>query len=76
MIKTEQKLQKIYLSYYNLLIVESLWRGHYQILSIIFNYLNLELNVNTNMMIRNVKPVELNISITAVFLNTHILKII
>ena len=76
MIKTELKLQKIYLSYYNLLIVESLWRGHYQILSIIFNYLNLELNVNTNMMIRNVKPVELNISITAVFLNTHILKII
>ena len=76
MIKTEQKLQKIYLSYYNLLIVESLWRGHYQILSIIFNYLNLELNVNTNMMIQNVKPVELNISITAVFLNTHILKII
>ena len=76
MIKTEQKLQKIYLSYYNLLIVESLWRGHYQILSIIFNYLNLELNVNTNMMTQNVKPVELNISIMAVFLNTHILKII
>ena len=76
MIKIEQKLQKIYLPYYNLLIAESLWRGDYQILSIIFNYLNLELNVNTNMMIRNVKPVELNISITAVFLNTHISKII
>ena len=32
----EKKLQKIYLTYYDLLIVQDLWQGHYQILSIIF----------------------------------------
>ena len=52
----EKKLQKyIYLSYYNLLIVQDLWQVHYQILSIIFLKRFIELNVNTNMMIKNVK---------------------
>ena len=55
----EKKLQKIYLTYYNLLIAQDLWQAHYQILSIIFLKEFIELNVNSNTM----KLVELNISI-------------
>ena len=62
----ERKLQKIYLTYYNLLIV----------LSIILLKKFLELNVNLDTMIKNVKYVELNISIATIFLNTQILEII
>ena len=76
LIKMEKKLQKIYRTYYNLLIVQDLWQAHYKILSIIFLKNFLELRVNTNMMIENVKPVQLNISIANVFLNTQILKMI
>ena len=36
LIKMEKKLQKIYIIYYSLLIVQDLWQGHYQILSLIF----------------------------------------
>ena len=63
MIKMEKKLQKTYCTYYNLLIAQGLWQAHYQILSIIFLKEFIELNVNTDMMIKNVKLVELNISI-------------
>ena len=76
LIKMEKKLQKIYRTYYNLLIVQDLWQAHYKILSIIFLKNFVELRVNTNMMIENVKPVQLNISIANVFLNTQILKMI
>ena len=38
-----EKLQKIYPSYYNLLIAQDLWQAHYQILSIILSF--IELNV-------------------------------
>ena len=69
----ERKLQKIYLTYHNLLIAQDFWQVHYQILSIIFLK---ELNVNSGMMIKNVKLVELNISIATVFLNKQILKMI
>ena len=31
--KMERKLQKIYLTYYNLLVVQTLWQALYQILS-------------------------------------------
>ena len=62
MIKMEKKLQKTYCTYYNLLIAQGLWQAHYQILSIIFLKEFIELNVNTDM-IKNVKLVELNISI-------------
>ena len=67
-----KKLQKIYLTYYNLLIAQDLWQAHYQILSIIFLKKFIELNVNAGIMVRNVKHVELNISIETVFLNTQI----
>ena len=32
----EEKLQKIYLIYYNLLIAQDLWQAYYKILSMIF----------------------------------------
>ena len=63
----EKKLQKIYLTYYNLLIVQDLWQAHYQILSTDFLKEFIELNVNTDIVIKNVKLVELNISIVTVF---------
>ena len=70
----ERKLQKIYLTYYNLLIVQDLWQAHYQIFSIIFLKEFIELNVKLDMMIKNVKHLELNTGIAAVFLNTKILR--
>ena len=33
LIKLEKKLQKIYLTYYSLLIEQDLWQAHYQILN-------------------------------------------
>ena len=66
----EKKLQKIYLTYYNLLIVQDLWQAHYQILSIIFLREFIETNVNTDIMIKNLRLLELNISIASVFFNT------
>ena len=63
----EKKLQKIYLTYYNLLIAQDLWQAYYQILPIIFLIKFTELNGNTNMMTKNVKLVELNITITTGF---------
>ena len=75
LMKMEQKLQKIYLTYYNLLIAQDLWQAHYQVLSIIFLEEFIELNVNTNMMIL-VRLVKLNISIATVFSNRQTLKMI
>ena len=72
----EKKLQKIYLTYYNLLIAQDLWQAHYQILSIIFLKEFIELNVNMDMMIKNVRLVALNISIATVFFNIQTLKMI
>ena len=64
----EKKLQKIYLTYYNLLIMQDLWQAHYQILSLIFLK---EFKKITDTMIKNVKLAELNIGIATVFLNTN-----
>ena len=50
----EKKLQQIYLTYYSLLIVQDLWQAHYQILSIIFLKEFIELNVNSDTLIKNV----------------------
>ena len=72
----EIKLQKIYLTYYNLLIVQDLWQAHYQILSIIFLKEFVKLNVNTDKMTINVKLAELNIKIVSAFLNRQTLKMI
>ena len=73
--KMEKKLQKIYLRCYNLLIVWDLWKAHCQILSIIFLNEFIQLHVNSNVL-KNVRLVELNMSIVTVFLNTQILRTI
>ena len=72
----EKKLQEIYPTYYNLLIAQDLWQFHCQILSIIFLKELVELNVNSDRIIKDVKHVELNLSITTVFWNTQTLKMI
>ena len=56
--------------------VYSLWQVYNQILSIIFLKEFIELNVNSNTIIKNVKRVELSISILIVFLNTPTLQMI
>ena len=66
----EKKLQKIYLTYYNLLMAQDLWQGHYQILTVIFLKEFIELNVSSNVMIENVNHMDLNITFATVFLNT------
>ena len=48
------KLQKIYSTDYNLLIVQDLWQAQYQMLSIIFLKEFIKYNVNTDTMIKNV----------------------
>ena len=66
MIAMDKKLQKyiyIYHRYYNLLIAQDFWQAHYQILLIILLKEFIELNVNSDIMIKNVKHVKLNISI-------------
>ena len=72
----KKKLQKIYFTYCNILIAQNLWQVLYQILSIIFLKEFIEANINLDTMIKNVKHVELDISIATVFLNTQILKMI
>ena len=67
--KKENKLQKKYHTYYNLLIAQDFWKAHYQILSINFLKEFIELNLNTDMMIKNVKLAKLHTSIATVFLN-------
>ena len=46
----KKKLQKIYLTYCNLLTTQDLWQVHYQILSIIFLPGFIELNINSEKM--------------------------
>ena len=72
----KKKLQKIYLTYYNLFMVQDLWQAHYQVLSIIFLKDFIEFNVNQDMAIKNVKHVELNISIATMSSNIQSLKMI
>ena len=70
----ETKLQNIYPTDYNFLIAQDLWRAHYQFLSIIFRKEFIELNVNMDMMIKNVELAELYLNIVNVFMNTQNLK--
>ena len=72
----EKKFQKIYPTHYNLLIVQDLWKFFYQILLQILLKEFIKLNVNTDIMIKNVRLVELIICIATVFLTTKMLGII
>ena len=51
-IQMEKKLQKIYLTFYNLLKAQDLWQAYYQILSITFPKEFIKLNVNTDTMMK------------------------
>ena len=51
----EKTLQKPYPMDYTLLIVQDLWQAHYEILLIIFLKEFIKLNVNMNIIIKNVK---------------------
>ena len=73
--KNGEELQKMYLTFHNLLIAQYVWQAPYQILSIVILKEFKKINVNTDMIIKNVKIVELSISITTV-LNQQTLKII
>ena len=66
----EKKLQKIYLTYYNLLIAQDLWQAYYQILSITFLKEFIELNENMDTVMKNMKHLELRMSKSTFFLNT------
>ena len=55
------KYQKIYLTYYNLLIAQNLLQFLYEILLIIFQREFIKLNVNTDMAIKNVGLAELKL---------------
>ena len=74
LIKIEKKLQKTYLRYYNILIAQSLWQTHYQILSVIFRKEFIKSTVNTDTITKNVKHAELNTKLATIFLNTQTLK--
>ena len=68
----EQKLQRLYLTFYSSLIAQDLWQAHYQILLIIYLKDFIELEHDD----KNMKNVELNISIATVFSNIQTLKMI
>ena len=72
----EKKLQKLYLTYDNLLIAQALWQAHYQILPIISLKEFIKLNVNTVTIIKNVKVEELHTKYSTVLLNEQVLKMI
>ena len=59
-----KNLQKIYLIYYNLLIAQDLWLAHYKILAKIFLKEFIELSVNSDMVIKNVKHLYLYLNIS------------
>ena len=52
--KTGEEITKNTYRNYNLLTAQDIWQAHYQILPIIFLKEFIELNVNTDIMIKNV----------------------
>ena len=72
----EKKSQKLYITDYNFLTMQDLWKAHYQILLIVLQKILMKLNANTDMEIKITKSVELNAKISKVFLNMQTLKMI
>ena len=66
----KNKLQKTYLTNYNLMMAQDLWQTHYQVLLIILMKKLIKLTVNIYMVVKNVKFVELNAKIASAVLNT------
>ena len=57
----------MYLTYYNLLIAQGLYKANYQIFSIIFLKKFTKWNVNLDTMMKNVKLVDLDMKWETVF---------
>ena len=76
LVKLEKKLQKLYLTNYNLLIAQDLCQAHCKILLIILLGELVKLNVNMGIIIKNVKRVELNRKIVSAASNTQMLQMI
>ena len=72
----KKNLQQIYPADCNLLIGQYLWQTHYLLLLINFLKKFIKINVNTDLIIKNVKRTELNINILTSFLNTQNIKMI
>ena len=73
----ENKMQKIYLTYYIILIAHDLWHIHYQIMSIIFLKEFIKLSLNKNR--KDDKKCGIsksNIGIVTIFFKSQTLKII
>ena len=68
--KKGKKSQKPYPTGYNILIAQDLWQALYQILLIILFNEFTKLNVNTAMMKKIVRLIELNTKIVSAALNT------
>ena len=72
----KNKLRKPYPTDCNLLIAQDLWQACYQILAIILQKVFIKLNVNMDIIIKNVKRVELNTKIVSGVLNKQTLDMI
>ena len=70
-------MEKEVTTYYSLLIAQDLGQDNYQIIiKIIYMKDFIELNVNKNMTIKNVKHAQLNLSIATAFSSIQALKMI
>ena len=65
-IKKENKSQKPNLADYSLLTAQNLWQTHCQVLLIILLREFIKLNINIDIIIKNVKHVKLNTKIVGV----------
>ena len=74
--KKEKKSQKLYLTDYNSLTAQSLWQASYQILLLTLLKEFMKLNIDSDMIIKNVNFAELNTKIATAFWNAQILKTI
>ena len=72
----EKKLQKPYLTNYNLLIAPNIWQGHYHILLTTFLKEFIKLNSNMDMIIKTPKRMKLNTKIVSAIYITQTIKII
>ena len=72
----ESKLQKTNPTDYNLLTVQDLWKAHFQALSIILLMEFIKLNVNLDIIMKNVKRMELNTKTLSAILNIKSIKMI
>ena len=71
-----KKLDKPYLTNYNLLIAKDLWQAHCQTLLIILLKEFIKLNASMDMIIKNMKRMKLSANTVSAVSNTQTLKMI